>query len=419
MFVDIVKIHIKSGDGGDGCVSFHREKYVPRGGPDGGDGGRGGDIVFRADPAMRTLLDFRYKRKYTAQRGDDGDGNRRTGKSAPPLVIAVPPGTVVKLSDTGEVVADLGQPGEEKTVLRGGRGGWGNARFTTSTRQKPAFSQPGQRTQGYDVVLELMTLADVGLVGFPNAGKSTLLAASTSARPRIANYHFTTLSPNLGVVRADEYSFVMADIPGLIENAHQGAGLGHDFLRHISRTRMLIHVVDVSGCEGRDPVDDYQKIRRELDLYSPKLTKLPEIIAANKMDLPQSDEGLERLREYVGETVPVMPISAVTHQGVGELMRRTVQILRTLPVPEPIGEEVELPSLIADRFEVVRVDEGFMVTGSLADRLLEAVNLDNPDSFRAFQRQLRERGIIEALREAGAGEGDIVIMGETQFEFEE
>ncbi|MGI5878554.1 MAG: GTPase ObgE, partial [Christensenellales bacterium] len=325
MFVDIAKIYIKSGDGGDGCVSFRREKYVPRGGPDGGDGGRGGDIVFEANPAMRTLLDFRYRRRYEAQRGEDGDSGRRTGRSAPPLVIEVPPGTVVRRSDTGEVVVDLSAPGERVIVLRGGRGGRGNARFTTSTRQKPAFSQPGQRTQGYEVTLELMTLADVGLVGYPNAGKSTLLAASTAARPKVGDYPFTTLSPNLGVARFDEYSFVIADIPGLIENAHQGAGLGHDFLRHIARTRMLIHVVDAAGVEGRDPVEDYTSIRRELGLFSPALLSLPEIIAANKTDIPGSQENVARLREHIGERARVLPISAVTREGVSALMRETVR----------------------------------------------------------------------------------------------
>jgi GTP-binding protein len=419
MFVDIAKIYIKSGDGGDGCVSFRREKYVPRGGPDGGDGGRGGDIVFEANPAMRTLLDFRYRRRYEAQRGEDGDSGRRTGRSAPPLVIEVPPGTVVRRSDTGEVVVDLSAPGERVIVLRGGRGGRGNARFTTSTRQKPAFSQPGQRTQGYEVTLELMTLADVGLVGYPNAGKSTLLAASTAARPKVGDYPFTTLSPNLGVARFDEYSFVIADIPGLIENAHQGAGLGHDFLRHIARTRMLIHVVDAAGVEGRDPVEDYTSIRRELGLFSPALLSLPEIIAANKTDIPGSQENVARLREHIGERARVLPISAVTREGVSALMRETVRVLRTLPEPEPLPVETELDSLIADRFEVRRVEDGYLVTGTLVDRLLEAANLDNPDSFRQFQRQLRERGIIDALRGKGAGEGDTVIMGELQFEFKE
>lgn len=418
MFVDIVKIHIKSGDGGDGCVSFRREKYVPRGGPDGGDGGRGADIVFRASPAMRTLLDFSYRHRYEGERGGDGGSGRCTGKSAAPLVVEVPPGTVVRLTQTGEVVADLTRAGQEKTALRGGRGGWGNARFATSTRQKPAFSQPGQRTRGYDVTLELMTLADVGLVGFPNAGKSTLLAAATSARPRVADYPFTTLSPNLGAARMDEYSFMIADIPGLIENAHQGAGLGHDFLRHISRTRMLIHVVDAAGVDGRDPVGDYDTIRRELALYSPRLTELPEIVAANKTDLPGSGEGLARLRERAGGD-RVVAVSAVTREGVSELMRRTARILRTLPEPQPLPEEVELAALEADRFEVVKTEAGYLVSGTLADRLLEAANLDNPDSFRRFQRQLRERGVIEALRDRGAGEGDTVLMGDVQFEFEE
>jgi len=334
MFVDIARIHIKAGDGGNGCVSFHREKYVPRGGPDGGDGGKGGDVIFYADPAMRTLLDFRYRRDFSAPNGQDGSGNLATGKSGTDLIIPVPVGTIVRRADSQQVVADLDEPEKQVTVLKGGRGGKGNAKFATPTRQKPGFAQPGIKTLGHDVVLELKTIADVGLVGFPNVGKSTLLSVVTAAKPKIANYHFTTLQPNLGIANQDGRSFILADIPGIIENAHLGQGLGHDFLRHIERTRICVHVVDISGSEGRDPVADYDQIRFELAQYSPQLAELPEIIAANKTDAMGEEDHLARLQAHVAPKV-VYPISAATRQGLTPLMRAVADLLATLPPPEP------------------------------------------------------------------------------------
>ena len=421
MFVDIAKIKVKSGDGGNGCVGFHREKYISHGGPDGGDGGKGGDIVLLADPDMRTLLDFRYRRSYEAERGQNGSGGLCTGKNGADLVIKVPPGTQVKLPDTGEVVADLFQPGDRVVLLKGGHGGRGNARFATPTRQAPNFAQPGVKTREYEIVLEMKAIADVGLVGFPNVGKSTLLSVVSAARPKIANYHFTTLQPNLGMVKMDDYSFAMADIPGLIEDAHLGVGLGHDFLRHVERNRMLLHVVDVSGCEGRDPVEDYEAIRHELEAYDPELAARPQIIAANKMDiLPDAEENLARLREHVGAEIPVYPISAATRRGVQELMRAVAQRLKSLPAPAPeVLEPVALDARLDDTIEVTRLDDVYLVDGPGAERMLDSVNLFDRDSMGRFQRQLRDRGILVRLRALGASDGDTIRFCDTEFDFVE
>ena len=418
MFVDIAKIKVKSGDGGNGCVGFHREKYISHGGPDGGDGGKGGDIVLLADSDMRTLLDFRYRRSYEAERGQNGSGGLCTGKNGADLIIKVPPGTQVKLPDTGEVVADLFRPGDRVVLLKGGHGGRGNARFATPTRQAPNFAQPGVKTREYEVVLEMKSIADVGLVGFPNVGKSTLLSVVSAARPKIANYHFTTLQPNLGMVKMDDYSFAMADIPGLIEDAHLGVGLGHDFLRHVERNRMLLHVVDISGCEGRDPVEDYEAIRHELEAYDPELAARPQIIAANKMDiLPDAEKNLARLREHVGAAA-VYPISAATRQGVQELMRAVVQLLKSLPAPAPeVLEPVALDARLDDTIEVTRLDDVYLVDGPGAERMLDSVNLFDRDSMGRFQRQLRDKGILDRLRALGATDGDTIRFCDTEFDF--
>ena len=418
MFVDIAKIKVKSGDGGNGCVGFHREKYISHGGPDGGDGGKGGDIVLLADSDMRTLLDFRYRRSYEAERGQNGSGGLCTGKNGADLIIKVPPGTQVKLPDTGEVVADLFRSGDRVVLLKGGHGGRGNARFATPTRQAPNFAQPGVKTREYEVVLEMKSIADVGLVGFPNVGKSTLLSVVSAARPKIANYHFTTLQPNLGMVKMDDYSFAMADIPGLIEDAHLGVGLGHDFLRHVERNRMLLHVVDISGCEGRDPVEDYEAIRHELEAYDPELAARPQIIAANKMDiLPDAEKNLARLREHVGAAA-VYPISAATRQGVQELMRAVVQLLKSLPAPAPeVLEPVALDARLDDTIEVTRLDDVYLVDGPGAERMLDSVNLFDRDSMGRFQRQLRDKGILDRLRALGATDGDTIRFCDTEFEF--
>ncbi|MDD3242153.1 MAG: GTPase ObgE [Eubacteriales bacterium] len=420
MFVDVAKITIKSGNGGDGAGSFRREKYVPRGGPDGGDGGRGGDIVFQTDPGMHTLLDFRYHRKYEAQNGEPGSGRLRQGKAGSSLTVKVPVGTVLRDADTGAMIADLNVPGENRVILRGGRGGWGNVHYATPTRQAPSFSQPGQKTKSYDVYLELKSIADVGLVGFPNVGKSTILSMVTAARPKIANYHFTTLTPNLGVAQMDGMAFHIADIPGLIENAHEGAGLGHDFLRHVERTRMLVHVVDVSGSEGRDPVEDFDLIMQELSQYSEKLAERPQIVAANKTDIPGCEENLEKLTAHCKEQgIDVVPISAAANQGLQTLMRQVVQLLRQLPQDDaPLEEERPLESLEkGDEYQVEVRDGTFVVTGTFPDQLLRAVNLEDPASMQYFEKRLYESGLVDELRRLGAQHEDTVDFGGMEFEF--
>lgn len=421
MFVDQVRIRIKAGDGGDGCVAFHREKYVNKGGPDGGDGGRGGNIEFRANPSMRTLLDFRYKRNYKAQNGEKGLGNMMTGKDGQPLVIDVPPGTLIKEAESGKVIADLFHENEKKIVLSGGNGGKGNSRFATSTRQAPRFAQAGQKRKEYEVILELKTIADVGLVGFPNVGKSTLLSVISHARPKVANYHFTTLAPNLGVAAVDGKSFVVADIPGLIEGAHLGAGLGQEFLRHVERTRMLVHVIDVSGVEGRDPLEDYDMINAELEHYSAELIKRPQIIAANKVDIPSAQDNIERLKEYVkADGIEVYPISAATTQGVNELFRQVAKIIDTLPAPQPYEREIEVGVIDEkETYEVTFEDDSYVVSGSLIDRILQETDAFDEESMRYFQQRLVNYGIIDSLREAGAKDGDVVNLGGWEFDFVE
>lgn len=417
MFIDIAKITIKSGNGGDGAVSFHREKYVPRGGPDGGDGGMGGSVIFEVDPRMRTLLDFKYRQKYHAENGANGEGNNRTGKNGEDLIIFVPAGTIIKDED-GEIVADLNEENSKIIILKGGRGGKGNARFATPTRQTPNFSQPGKKTKAYTVMLELKMIADVGFIGFPNVGKSTLLSVATSARPKIANYHFTTLSPNLGVAQVNDKSFVIADIPGLIENAAEGAGLGHDFLRHIERTRLLVHVLDASGIEGRDPVEDYHKIRDELAAYSANLAERPEIIAANKCDIPDAEAGLELLNEQLPGK-KIMPVSAATKQGIKELMQEISNQLDTLPIADSFSanETIALDQRIEEDYDIFIDGHTYYVEGALVDRLLDSVNLYDRHSMAHFQKMLVEYGIIDRLREMGATDGDTINMNDTEFDF--
>ena len=355
LFADEVNITVKAGDGGNGCVSFHREKYVQAGGPDGGDGGRGGDVRFVARERLHTLMDFRFRRKYFAGNGMDGMANRRTGKSGEDMLIEVPVGTVVKERQTGRVLLDMYRPDEERILVRGGNGGFGNQHFATPTRQAPQFAKPGEKKQPLEITLELKSIADVGLVGFPNVGKSTILAAVTAARPKIANYHFTTLQPNLGIVRQGERSFVLADIPGLVEGASQGVGLGHDFLRHIERTRVLIHVVDVSGCEGRDPVADYHAIMRELEAYG-DLKNRPMLVAANKIDLPEAQQNLERLHAQLPQA-RVFPVSAATRKGFDALLYAAADLLDALPPSEPFFEE-ELTLQDEERGFVVQKAQG-------------------------------------------------------------
>ena len=419
LFVDIVTITVKAGDGGNGCVSFHREKFVQAGGPDGGDGGRGGDVVFEATERMHTLMDFRYKRKFTAENGADGMANRRSGRSGEPVVIEVPPGTVVREKATGKLLLDLYAPGERKVLVKGGKGGFGNQHFATPTRQAPQFARPGEKREVIELQLELKSIADVGLVGFPNVGKSTILSVLTAARPKIANYHFTTLQPNLGIVKQGDTSFVLADIPGLVEGAAEGVGLGHAFLRHVERTRMLLHVVDISGSEGRDPLQDFDAIMKELEAYG-DLKNRPMIAVANKMDLPGAEENLERLREKLkGTGIPVYAVSAATRKNFDRLMYATAEMLATCPPAEPFSEEElgELSDAGGAPF-TIEVDHGvYFVSGREADRLLNSVNFDNEDSVNWFHRSLRRLGIIDALREKGAHEGDSVVFGDMEFDF--
>ena len=419
-FVDHVRITAKAGNGGNGSASFHREKYIQNGGPDGGDGGKGGDVIFLADENMHTLLDFRFRSKYTAENGGDGSGNRCTGKRGEDLIIKVPVGTVIRDDETGRIMADMDKAGESKVLLRGGRGGWGNNHFATPTRQAPNFAKPGLRTEIRTLRLELKTIADVGLVGYPNVGKSSILSVVTSARPKVGNYHFTTLTPNLGIVRRFGQDIVLADIPGLIEGAAEGAGLGHDFLRHVERTRLLLHVVDISGSEGRDPIDDFDRINTELENYG-ELGERPQIIVCNKMDLPGAEENLKRMRALSeGMGYPVFAVSAATHQGFDELLDETARQLETLPPILHYEEEEEpVPEKKDGEFKVVFDGAVYEVRGGGLETLLESVNFDDYDSMNWFHRTLRRWGVIDALKAAGAGEGSTVRIGEMEFDYVE
>ncbi len=417
-FVDRVKITAKAGNGGNGSASFHREKFVINGGPDGGDGGCGGDILIHADVNMHTLLDFRFKSKYTAENGEDGKANRCTGKRGDDLIIKVPVGTVIYDDSTNRVMADMDQPDETRLLLKGGKGGWGNQHFATPTRQAPNFAKPGVKTEVRTLRLELKTIADVGLIGYPNVGKSSILSVVTTARPKVGNYHFTTLTPNLGIVRRFGKDIVLADIPGLIEGAADGAGLGHDFLRHVERTRLLLHVVDVSGSEGRDPADDLDQINSELDRYG-NLSEKPQIIVCNKTDLPGAEDNLKRIRTLAeGMGVPVFAVSAATHQGFDELLDETARQLETLPpVLHYHEEEIPEEKTDPDAFEVT-VEQGiYTVSGPGMDRLIESVNFDDQESLNWFHRTLRRIGVIDALKEAGAKEGSTVQIADMEFDF--
>ena len=418
MFLDIATIFVKPGNGGDGAVSFHTEKYVAKGGPDGGDGGKGGDIIFVADANSSTLIDFRFAKHFRAENGANGSGKNCTGRSGQDLVIKVPRGTVVKDKQTGDVLADIFYDDSRVVLFKGGRGGKGNAHFATSRRKAPRFSQTGEKTVEVELTLELKTIADVGLVGFPNVGKSTLLSVVSAARPKIADYHFTTLTPNLGVVAYGDGSFVMADIPGLIEGASQGAGLGTRFLRHIERVRLIVHVVDVSGSEERDPYDDFVKINKELGEYSAKLAALPQIVCANKCDIA-TEEQIAEFERKVGQKV--IPISAATRKGVDELLAAISARLAELPKQQPL-EVVERREEYVDpsSFTVDIAEDGaFVVTGPLVDKLTRTTILDDYGSFNYFQKRLTDAGVIAALLKAGMVEGDTVRIADTEFEYEE
>ena len=422
MFTDYVKILVKAGNGGDGAVSFRREKYVAAGGPDGGDGGKGGDVYFEVDPYSNTLLNFRYQKKFKAENGKNGEGAHRYGKSGEDLIIKVPLGTIVKDAKTEEVLADLSQKGQKELILAGGRGGKGNSHFATSTRQAPRFAQEGEKVEEKELILELKLLADVGLIGFPNVGKSTLLSVVTEATPKIADYHFTALEPNLGVVKS-EYgdSFVIADIPGIIEGASKGIGLGIQFLRHVERTRLLLHVIDVSGSEGRDPVEDYHTINEELKKYSEKLATRKQILVANKIDVMQDDERLKELEELAKkEKLELFKISGVTGEGVSELLNRVSEVLKTLPKEEIVEEEDKVIYTLDDdkeEFTVRKDGDTFVVEGKAVNRLMGRINIDDNESMYYFQKKLKELGIEDELKRQGICEGDYVKMLNWTFEW--
>ncbi len=421
MFVDKAVIKIKAGNGGDGAVSFHREKYVAAGGPDGGNGGKGGDVIFVADSNISSLIDFKYKKKYVAQNGENGGRKCATGKSAEDLIVKVPKGTVVRENRTGRILADISTD-EPKIVAHGGKGGKGNMNFASSTRQIPKFSKPGFLGEEFEVTLELKLLADVGLVGYPNVGKSTLISVVSAAKPKIANYHFTTLTPVLGVVKvSEEKSFVMADIPGLIEGASDGVGLGHQFLRHVERCRLIVHVVDVSGIEGRDPIEDFETINRELENFDADLASRPQIVAANKSDMAEESQ-IERFKEYIEEkNIPFFKISAATSQGTKELIDAVSKMLDTLPPvkeyeAEPLTVEQQIEIQNEDKFTIEKEDGVYYVESRIFEPIFRSIDLDDYSSLQYFQKVLKSSGIIKKLEEMGINEGDTVnILG---FEFD-
>ncbi|HYK73992.1 MAG TPA: GTPase ObgE [Pseudoneobacillus sp.] len=427
MFVDQVKIYVKGGDGGNGMVAFRKEKYIPKGGPAGGDGGKGANVVFQVEEGLRTLMDFRYQRHFKANRGEHGMSKNQHGRGAQDMIVKVPPGTVVMDAETKEVIADLVEHGQSAVIAKGGRGGRGNSRFATPANPAPELSENGEPGQERDVILELKLLADVGLVGFPSVGKSTLLSVVSAAKPKIAEYHFTTIVPNLGMVEtADGRSFVMADLPGLIEGAHQGVGLGHQFLRHIERTRVIVHVIDMAATEGRDPHEDFLTINKELKEYNLRLTERPQIIVANKMDMPEAEENLKIFKEKLEEDYPIFPISAITSQGLRDLLFAIADKLETTP-EFPLYEEEEDVSVNRViykheakelNFKITRGPDGaFEVSGAEVEKLFKMTNFAREESINRFARQLRGMGVDEALRERGAKDGDIVRLLEFEFEF--
>ncbi|MCQ4635824.1 GTPase ObgE [Anaerovorax odorimutans] len=426
MFVDRAKIMIRSGKGGNGAVSFRREPYVPEGGPDGGDGGKGGDVVFQADGSLRTLMDFRYKRKYEAENGQDGMKKKKFGRDGNDLIIKVPPGTVVIDEETGLVMKDLVNDGDSFVAAKGGKGGKGNVHYKNSVRQAPNFAEAGGFAKERSVILEMKLIADVGLVGFPNVGKSTLLSVATSAKPKIADYHFTTIDPNLGVVQIYDTSFVMADIAGIIEGAHQGAGLGFRFLKHIERTKVLIHVVDISGSEGRDPIEDFDKINKELEQYNPQLLKKPQIVAANKIDMIDEDgPEYKRFKEYVeGKGYKVFPMSAPINIGVKEVLAEAAAELARLDQGPPEEEYIETFDFERDNEDldyreiyISRDEDGFVLTGKQLEKIFNSTNFNDSGSMRYLYKYIEKSGVFEKLKEMGLEEGDVVKVIDYEFEY--
>ena len=424
MYLDRVKIFIKAGNGGNGKTSFHTEKYVEKGGPDGGDGGRGGSIIFVADRGIDSLIDFRFTKHFRAENGGNGGSTNKTGKNGQNLIIKVPCGTVIKDNETEQIIADLCEDGEQIVVLKGGEGGLGNARFKSSTRQRPSFSQTGQLCEEKEVLLELKTIADVGLIGFPNVGKSTILSMLTNAKPKIANYHFTTLAPNIGVCKYGSNSFVLADIPGLIEGASEGIGLGHYFLRHIERTRVLLHVVDISGSEDRDPYEDFKIVNNELKKYGNTVENLPQIVVLNKIDLVDDEKKISSFKQKLSKLktkYEIVEVSAVSNNNLDELLDKTIKLLNTLPPKE----KLEFVPFVYERpnpnkYEIQEVEEGvFEVTGGFIDELIRGVVLDDPQSFAYFQKVLKDKGIIKELKKRGADEFSTIRIKDIDFEIKE
>lgn len=422
MLIDSAKIFVKAGNGGNGKVSFHREKYIAKGGPDGGDGGKGGDVIFIADEGMRTLIDFRYKRKYVAEPGQNGGSAQCTGRGAENLTVKVPVGTLIVDQDTGRIMADLNKPGQSVIVAKGGKGGAGNQHFATSTRQIPNFAKAGEPGEERTIVLELKLLADVGLIGYPNVGKSTILSMVSAAQPKIANYHFTTIEPNLGVVNlGDGNSFVIADIPGLIEGAHEGVGLGHEFLKHIERTKLLVHVVDVASTEGRDPIKDFEVINEELKKYNATLAQRPQVVAANKTDIPESEEHLEKFaKDIEAMGYKVFPISAAANKGLNELMGYVGNKLKEIPETILVDETQDMAVYTAeedDAFSIHKENEKYVVEGKWVRKIVSSTNFTDYESLQYFQRALKKKGIIDELEKMGINEGDTVKIYDAEFDY--
>ncbi len=422
MFIDRANIEVKAGKGGNGAVAFRREKYEPSGGPYGGDGGNGGNIILKVDEGLKTLMDFKYKSIYKAENGENGKTKRMHGKSGEDLILRVPVGTLVKDANSNKVIVDLKEKNQTVTLAKGGRGGRGNARFATSTRQAPRFSEPGKKGEELSIILELKLLADIGLIGFPNVGKSTLLSIMSAAKPKIANYHFTTLSPNLGVVKVEERSsFVIADIPGLIEGAHEGTGLGHEFLRHIERTRLLVHVLDISGFEGREPLEDFYKINEELEKYNSKLKDKPQIVAANKIDITGAKENYNIIKNELEEKgIKVYPISAATYEGIDNLKYAMWNKLKEIEKDySTFDDEIDLSDLKEDKEQIIvkKEDGKYIVEGEFIEKLLYSTNFDSYDSLRYFQDTIRRKGIVEELKKMGVEEKDLVYICGYEFEF--
>jgi len=422
MFIDSARIYVEAGNGGNGAVSFHREKYIAAGGPDGGDGGKGGDVIFVADEGIRTLVDFRYKRKYKAESGQNGGSSNCTGRNGSDLIIKVPAGTIIKDEETGRILADLVKPGQKAVIAKGGKGGKGNQHFATSTRQVPNFAKAGDAGESRWIILELKLLADVGLIGYPNVGKSTILSMVTAARPKIANYHFTTLNPNLGVVSLGEgNSFVMADIPGLIEGAHEGVGLGINFLKHVERTKLLLHVIDIAAVEGRDPVQDFEVINGELKEYNPALAEKPQIIALNKSDITGAEENAKRFMEIIGNRgYKIFTISAATNKGLDELMRYIYEVLKDLPdviLTEDTDDEIVYTAKEEKPFEIRKEGDVYIVEGNWVRKLVGSTNFDNYESLQYFQRAIKRKGIVDELEKMGISEGDTVKMYDLEFDY--